>query len=244
MAMKPMTLSCCSVSTMRVRLFFGELGRRDAHAIKLAAARSADDAQLVGLQEPGDSGGRGLRLEADEDVRAVAGNARRRRGGLIAARTFFLEHETGQQSGLQRDGERRRRCRPRQRARRKACQKLGEACAKIDRRARPARRQRADPGEQRCDIAGRRLARRRADRGFLGEFRPHPIVATGKLRIIGQRSLDLPHLVLLQRSRGVPGQQQLDLARFALARRIVRRSHGQPRSMPCSLRSSDNFLRA
>ena len=47
-------------------------------------------------------------------------------------------------------------------------------------------------------------------------------------------------IATVQRSGCVPRQQLFDVA----VRFFVCRVHGQPRSIPCSFRSSDNFLRA
>ena len=116
----------------------------------------------------------------------------------------------------------------------------GDPGAEIERCRRPARRLGVDLGEQRLHRARRRRAQGLVEMDGLAELLAHQFVAAGKLGIIGERRLHALRIATAERSRRVPRQQQLDIARFAFVRRI----HGQPRSIPCSLSSSDNFLRA
>ena len=76
----------------------------------------------------------------------------------------------------------------------------------------------------------------------LAEFLAHQRVAASKLGIARKRLFDALGVATAQRSRRMPRQELFDL--LALGRFLFHRIHGQPRSIPCSFRSSESFLRA
>src|SRR5262249_24885699 len=76
-----------------------------------------------------------------------------------------------------------------------------------------------------------------------GEFLAHDLEMVGQVRIPGERFLDPYCVAVIERSRSVPWQQVFYVS---TPRRSLFRNqhHGQPRSIPRSLRSSPSFLRA
>jgi hypothetical protein len=75
----------------------------------------------------------------------------------------------------------------------------------------------------------------------LAQFLAHQRVTAGKLGIARKRLFDALGVAAAQRSRGVPRQKLFD---FLALGRFLFRIHGQPRSIPCSFRSSESFFRA
>src|SRR6185437_626127 len=67
-------------------------------------------------------------------------------------------------------------------------------------------------------------------------------VAARKLGVARERIFDTLGVMMAESARGMPRQQLVDL--LALGRFFFGRVHGQPRSIPCSFRSSESFFRA
>src|SRR5262249_38011949 len=74
------------------------------------------------------------------------------------------------------------------------------------------------------------------------EFIAHQSITARELGIPCERFFDTLGIATAERARCMPRQELFDF--LALGRFLFHRVHGQPRSIPCSLRSSESFLRA
>src|ERR1700686_5525482 len=79
--------------------------------------------------------------------------------------------------------------------------------------------------------------------GF-GEFFADHGVLPGEFGIAGQRFFDAAGIARAQSARRMPWQQHFYFTGLLVQHLLVRRHHGQPRSMPAAFSSSANFLRA
>ena len=132
-AMKPTTLFSCSVLTRRSRSVFGSFAASTRTRYNPPADGPPAILSLLVSKNWVTSAAAGLRLELDQGIVALercrhpdtplTGDTGRRRGGFIAGRTVLLEHDAGDQSGLQHDRQRGACRRPGECARRKARRK-------------------------------------------------------------------------------------------------------------------------
>ena len=107
-----------------------------------------------------------------------------------------------------------------------------------------ARRLGIDRGKQFLHGARGRRSQGLVEADGLGIFLADDGVLPGEVGIAGESFLDPARVARIQRTRGMPGQQQLDIAGLLLQHLFAQCHHGQPRSTPAALSNSANFLRA